>query len=109
MQGVSQMALRYLFWVLLGFACLGFVKFGVITFFVIIAVLIALVLIGRRHTDVLGEALKSLAEGARHALPVAVACALVGVIIGIINRSEEHTSELQSRGHLVCRLLLEIK
>src|SRR5690625_7055215 len=27
--------------------------------------------------------------------------------IGIILRSEEHTSELQSRGHLVCRLLLE--
>src|SRR5690625_5516070 len=26
-----------------------------------------------------------------------------------INRSEEHTSELQSRGHLVCRLLLEKK
>src|SRR5690625_5740681 len=24
-----------------------------------------------------------------------------------IERSEEHTSELQSRGHLVCRLLLE--
>src|SRR6266702_8724236 len=24
-----------------------------------------------------------------------------------ISRSEEHTSELQSRGHLVCRLLLE--
>src|SRR5690625_5363495 len=26
-----------------------------------------------------------------------------------INRSEEHTSELQSRGHLVCRLLIEKK
>src|SRR5207253_7394261 len=26
-----------------------------------------------------------------------------------IFRSEEHTSELQSRGHLVCRLLLEKK
>src|SRR5690554_7187754 len=26
-----------------------------------------------------------------------------------INRSEEHTSELQSRPHLVCRLLLEKK
>src|SRR5437870_7821817 len=26
-----------------------------------------------------------------------------------IQRSEEHTSELQSRGHLVCRLLLEKK
>src|SRR5437870_6950827 len=27
----------------------------------------------------------------------------------IVKRSEEHTSELQSRGHLVCRLLLEKK
>src|SRR5690625_5459701 len=26
-----------------------------------------------------------------------------------MTRSEEHTSELQSRGHLVCRLLLEKK
>src|SRR5690625_5765525 len=26
-----------------------------------------------------------------------------------LDRSEEHTSELQSRGHLVCRLLLEKK
>src|SRR5690625_5740098 len=29
--------------------------------------------------------------------------------IGAQPRSEEHTSELQSRGHLVCRLLLEKK
>src|SRR5690625_5496978 len=28
---------------------------------------------------------------------------------GVNLRSEEHTSELQSRGHLVCRLLLEKK
>src|SRR5437660_7408840 len=27
----------------------------------------------------------------------------------VAGRSEEHTSELQSRGHLVCRLLLEKK
>src|SRR5690625_6865977 len=27
----------------------------------------------------------------------------------IVQRSEEHTSELQSRGHIVCRLLLEKK
>src|SRR5690625_5597704 len=27
----------------------------------------------------------------------------------MMTRSEEHTSELQSRGHLVCRLLLEKK
>src|SRR5690625_6902701 len=29
--------------------------------------------------------------------------------LGLRTRSEEHTSELQSRGHLVCRLLLEKK
>src|SRR5439155_24132969 len=28
---------------------------------------------------------------------------------GLFGRSEDHTSELQSRGHLVCRLLLEKK
>src|SRR5207253_10988186 len=30
-------------------------------------------------------------------------------VFGNRPRSEEHTSELQSRGHLVCRLLLEKK
>src|SRR2546422_6160043 len=39
---------------------------------------------------------------------------LVGIVIvassfGNLYRSEEHTSELQSRLHLVCRLLLEKK
>src|SRR5439155_18141423 len=29
--------------------------------------------------------------------------------VATVYRSEEHTSELQSRGHLVCRLLLEKK
>src|SRR3712207_8805226 len=32
-----------------------------------------------------------------------------GLIIGVSPRSEEHTSELQSRQYLVCRLLLEKK
>src|SRR2546429_7724427 len=32
-----------------------------------------------------------------------------GEIVGKTHRSEEHTSELQSRLHLVCRLLLEKK
>src|SRR5207253_7842331 len=31
---------------------------------------------------------------------------IVGQVFGPNYRSEEHTSELQSRGHLVCRLLL---
>src|SRR5690554_7780023 len=34
---------------------------------------------------------------------------VVGDMAGFAARSEEHTSELQSRPHLVCRLLLEKK
>src|SRR5687768_18318832 len=33
----------------------------------------------------------------------------VTAALGLVPRSEEHTSELQSRLHLVCRLLLEKK
>src|SRR5690625_6749478 len=41
---------------------------------------------------------------------IAVECKeLPSEVVYIIIRSEEHTSELQSRGHLVCRLLLEKK
>src|SRR3712207_8966276 len=36
-------------------------------------------------------------------------CDLPGSTIGTVERSEEHTSELQSRQYLVCRLLLEKK
>src|SRR5205814_10540659 len=34
-------------------------------------------------------------------------CLVSGSVAGIMLRSEEHTSELQSLRHLVCRLLLE--
>lgn len=83
--GVRQFALRGLFWVLLGLACAGFFQFGVGTFFVVIAVLVALTYLRRVGADARQLALSAMADGARHALPVAIACALVGVIIGIIN------------------------
>jgi TRAP transporter 4TM/12TM fusion protein len=84
-QGLSRQSMRYLFWVLLAFACGGFLEFGVITFFVVTATLVALLLISRKETHALRLAVEALVMGARHALPVAIACALVGVIIGIIN------------------------
>jgi TRAP transporter 4TM/12TM fusion protein len=85
MSGVKGNTLRVLFWVLLGMACAGFVEFGVSTFLAIIAVLLALTYVLRVGGDARAMAVKALVEGARHALPVAIACALVGVIIGIIN------------------------
>src|SRR5437870_8654053 len=40
--------------------------------------------------------------------PGAIVFALLPALrVDLMLRSEEHTSELQSRGHLVCRLLLE--
>src|SRR5690625_1710783 len=48
--------------------------------------------------------------GARPRASVAIAVlALANITVAGMLRSEEHTSELQSRGHLVCRLLLEKK
>src|SRR5689334_24076571 len=43
--------------------------------------------------------------------PAGLDAALDGVeaVVATANRSEEHTSELQSQFHLVCRLLLEKK
>jgi TRAP transporter 4TM/12TM fusion protein len=83
--GVKGTPLRALFWVLLGIACAGFLEFGVIAFFVVTLVLVALSFIRKTGGDARTLAVKALVDGARHALPVAIACALVGVIIGVIN------------------------
>src|SRR5258708_31247071 len=37
------------------------------------------------------------------------AISITSVVVAVLARSEEHTSELQSPDHLVCRLLLEKK
>lgn len=83
--GVKGTPLRVLAWVLLGLATAGFFQFGVGTFYVVALVLIALTFVLRRGGDARQLAVQSLVDGARHALPVAIACALVGVIIGVIN------------------------
>src|SRR2546422_7669895 len=48
-------------------------------------------------------------ETVRGVIVTGVVTALVVYWIALAVRSEEHTSELQSRLHLVCRLLLEKK
>ncbi|HQY39851.1 MAG TPA: TRAP transporter fused permease subunit, partial [Giesbergeria sp.] len=83
--GVRGLGLRAVFWVLLGLACAGFFEFGVGTFFVLTALLVAITYLRRVGADARALAVQALVDGARHALPVAIACALVGVIIGVIN------------------------
>src|SRR3712207_8023132 len=62
--------------------------------------------------QVLGQAdvvSQPLAIGEGDAVPVDFPFQLLGLRTGFFLRSEEHTSELQSRQYLVCRLLLEKK
>src|SRR5690606_41391231 len=63
------------------------------------------------HTQMLGLFIDWLAAPERWPLaemaPTLVETAFFGLLAD--NRSEEHTSELQSRENLVCRLLLETK
>src|SRR5258708_26052959 len=56
--------------------------------------------------DASGRLRKALSSGAREAVLAAAAGASTA---SRAPRSEEHTSELQSPDHLVCRLLLEKK
>src|SRR5439155_6966896 len=65
-----------------------------------------------RHLDGRAVACADRESPIHHVLHVAGAARLVargGDLVRDVGRSEEHTSELQSRGHLVCRLLLEKK
>src|SRR5207253_10730756 len=45
----------------------------------------------------------------RRPKPIPWSAGIPPAVLKHVVRSEEHTSELQSRGHLVCRLLLEKK
>src|SRR3989449_8401945 len=60
-----------------------------------------------QHANV--RRVEMLVRGEEHAVAVAAAVREVAEPADGEERSEEHTSELQSRLHLVCRLLLEKK
>ncbi|WP_174873187.1 TRAP transporter permease [Vogesella oryzae] len=77
-------ALRVLFWLGLGLVTAGFAKGGIVVPMALIALLAGVLLLVREGRPVLKTAYTALIDGAMHALPVGIACALVGVIIGSI-------------------------
>ena len=83
-QGVSALALRIVFWVVLGVLCAGFFSIGISMVFAVIAGLVISCALVKGGRETLRICWHALAEGARHAVPVGIACALVGVIIGTI-------------------------
>ncbi|MDX9699153.1 MAG: TRAP transporter permease [Rhodocyclaceae bacterium] len=81
---LSGNALRFAFWIALGIFCAGFFKWGITAILTVIGALVALCFVVQGGRATLRIAATALADGARHALPVGVACALVGVIIGVL-------------------------
>jgi len=80
----GTLPLRVVFWVLVALACSAFLHFGIGAVMAVIAVLAAVLALVRGGRTTLKSAVNAMADGARHALPVGVACALVGVIIGVL-------------------------
>ncbi|MGV8842077.1 MAG: TRAP transporter permease [Pseudomonas sp.] len=82
---VSSFALRIAFWIALGLLCAGFFQMGIGVVFGVVALLVATCWFIKGGRDTLVICLHALVEGARHAVPVGIACTLVGVIIGIVS------------------------
>jgi len=81
---ISSVAFRYVFWIALGIACATLMRQGVYPMLAIILALVAQTFAIKGGRQTLHTMKASLADGARQALPVGVACAIVGVIIGIL-------------------------
>ncbi|WP_275546339.1 MULTISPECIES: TRAP transporter permease [unclassified Pseudomonas] len=82
---VSSKVMRFAFWIALGVLCAGFFQLGIGVVFGVIAALVAVCWFVKGGRETLTLCLHALVEGARHAVPVGIACALVGVIIGVVS------------------------
>jgi TRAP transporter 4TM/12TM fusion protein len=80
--GLPEGVLRVVFWVGLGLVAAAFLRFGLPVVLVAVAALVAWNARSRGGRQTLADCRDSLAFGAKTALPVGIACALVGIIIG---------------------------
>ena len=82
--GLPEGVLRMIFWIGLGLVAAAFFALGLWIILGALAVLGVVALVSKGGRETLGICRDSLADGARTALPVGIACALVGVIIGVM-------------------------
>jgi TRAP transporter 4TM/12TM fusion protein len=82
--GFRSMVFRIVFWIALGLVTASFFKVGIWPILVTIALLVAINFVVRGGRETLRIMRGSLIDGARQALPVGMACAIVGVIIGVL-------------------------
>ncbi|EDP61384.1 TRAP transporter, 4TM/12TM fusion protein [alpha proteobacterium BAL199] len=80
--GFSSTALRTVFWLCLGIVASAFLQWGMLVIVTAVALLILWNALSKGGRATLALCRDSLADGAKTALPVGVACAIVGIIIG---------------------------
>jgi TRAP transporter 4TM/12TM fusion protein len=80
---IGPYGLRVVFWIVLGLSAASFVEYGINGVATVIAVLVAVLFFVKGGRETLRISIESMADGARNALPVGIACALVGTMIGV--------------------------
>lgn len=80
--GIGTVAVRVLFWVGLGLLCALFFWYGILVIVGIVVALILANLFTRGGAETVAACREALADGARQAIPVGIACAVVGIVIG---------------------------
>ena len=81
---IGPYAFRVVFWVALGLAAAAFMKFGVNVLALVLGALVVACLAIKGGRESLRICVDSLAIGAKNALPVGIACAIVGIVIGTL-------------------------
>ncbi len=81
---IGPFAFRVVFWLALGVAAASFLEYGVDILSLVILGLIVACLLFKGGRETLQICIDSLAEGAKNALPVGIACAIVGIVIGTL-------------------------
>ncbi|MEO8565721.1 MAG: TRAP transporter permease [Betaproteobacteria bacterium] len=82
--GFGSVLFRIVFWLILGLATASFFKYGIWPLIIAIAILVALNFVIRGGRKTLAIMRSSMVDGARQAIAVGIACAIVGVIIGVL-------------------------
>jgi TRAP transporter 4TM/12TM fusion protein len=80
--GLPAGVIRYLWWIGLGLVAAAFLEWGIWVVATAVVALVAINVLSKGGRETLMICRDALADGAKTALPVGIACTLVGVIIG---------------------------
>src|SRR5690606_21947500 len=81
---IGPRASRFVFWIALCLAADACLRYGGTLLLIVSGALVLACIFVKGGRETLGIVRDSLAEGARNALPVGIACAIVGVVIGTL-------------------------